>query len=50
MIPNIDALERELAERFATKVELAQGRGGRGKLVIHYHSNDELDGILGKIR
>ena len=39
-----------LAERFATRVELAQGRGGRGKLVIHYHSNDELEGILGKIR
>lgn len=48
--PNITALERELAERFATRVELAQGRGGRGKLVIHYHSNDELDGILDKIR
>jgi ParB family chromosome partitioning protein len=48
--PNIAALERELAERLATRVELAQGRGGRGKLVIHYHSNDELDGILGKIR
>jgi ParB family chromosome partitioning protein len=48
--PNIDALERELAERFSTRVELAQGRGGRGKLVIHYHSHDELDGILGKIR
>jgi len=48
--PNVDALERELAERFATRVEVAHGRGGRGKLVIHYHSNDELDGILGKIR
>ena len=48
--PNISALERELAERFATRVELAQSRGGRGKLVIHYHSNDELEGILGKIR
>jgi ParB family chromosome partitioning protein len=47
---NIADLERELAERFATRVELAQGRGGRGKLVIHYHSNDELEGILGKIR
>src|SRR5690606_10948127 len=47
---NVDALERELAERFATRVELAQGRGGRGKLVIHYHSNDELEGILGKLR
>jgi len=48
--PNIDALERELGERFAARVELAQGRGGRGKLVIHYHSNDELDGILDKLR
>jgi len=48
--PNITALERELGERFATRVELAPGRGGRGKLVIHYHSNDELEGILGKIR
>jgi len=48
--PNVAALEQELAERFATRVELAQGRGGRGKLVIHYHSNDELEGILGRIR
>ncbi|WP_198651444.1 ParB/RepB/Spo0J family partition protein [Dyella sp. C11] len=48
--PNVDALERELGERLATRVEVAQGRGGKGKLVIHYHSNDELDGILGKIR
>ena len=48
--PNIDALERELAERFATRVEVAHGSGGRGKLVIHYHSNDELEGILGKLR
>ena len=43
--PNVDSLERELGERFATKVEVAHGRGGRGKLVIHYHSNDELEGI-----
>ncbi len=48
--PNIADLERELAERFATRVELAQGRGGHGKLVIHYHSADELEGILGKMR
>lgn len=48
--PNIATLERELGERLATRVELAQGRGGRGKLVIHYHSNDELEGILDKIR
>ncbi len=48
--PNIASLERELGERLATRVELAQGRGGQGKLVIHYHSSDELEGILGRIR
>lgn len=48
--PNIDSLERELAERLATRVKLAHGRNGRGKLVIHYHSLDELDGILERIR
>jgi ParB family chromosome partitioning protein len=48
--PNVADLERELGERLAARVELAQGRGGRGKLVIHYHSNDELEGILGRIR
>jgi ParB family chromosome partitioning protein len=48
--PNVANLERELAERFATRVELAQGRGGKGKLIIHYHSMDELDGILTKVR
>lgn len=48
--PDIAALERELAERLSTRVAVAHGRGGRGKLVIHYHSVDELDGILQRIR
>jgi ParB family transcriptional regulator, chromosome partitioning protein len=48
--PDVERLENELAEKFATRVQLAQGRGGKGKLVIHYHSLDELDGILGKMR
>jgi ParB family chromosome partitioning protein len=26
------------------------GRGGRGRLVISYHSLEELDGILERIR
>ena len=39
-------LERDLAEKLATRVKLAHARNGRGKLVIHYHSLDELDGIL----
>ncbi len=48
--PNISALEHDLATKLATRVSLAHGRGGRGKLVIHYHSLDELDGILARIK
>jgi len=48
--PNIESLERELAEKLAAKVRIQHGRGGRGKLVIAYHSVDELDGILERIR
>jgi len=47
--PNIAALERDLAEKLATRVVIAHARNGRGKLVIHYHSVDELDGILGRL-
>ena len=48
--PNIESLERELAEKLAAKVSIQHGRGGRGRLVIAYHSIDELDGILERIR
>jgi ParB family chromosome partitioning protein len=44
--PNIAALERDLAEKLAARVVIAHAKSGRGKLVIHYHSIDELDGIL----
>jgi ParB family chromosome partitioning protein len=47
---NVESLERELAEKLATKVSIQHGRGGSGKLVITYHSLDELDGILERIR
>jgi ParB family chromosome partitioning protein len=48
--PNIAALERDLAEKLATRVVIAHAKNGRGKLVIHYHSIDELDGILERVR
>jgi len=48
--PNIESLEREIAEKLAAKVSIQHGRGGRGRLVIAYHSLDELDGILERIR
>ncbi|HEX7370955.1 MAG TPA: ParB/RepB/Spo0J family partition protein [Rhodanobacteraceae bacterium] len=48
--PDIASLERELSDKLGTRVEIAQGRGGRGKLVINYHSVDALEGILEKLR
>lgn len=47
---DIESLERELSEKLGARVALNHGRGGRGKVVIQYHSLDELDGILQKIR
>jgi ParB family chromosome partitioning protein len=47
---DIVSLERELAEKLAAKVSVQHGRGGRGKLVIAYHSVEELEGILERIR
>ncbi|MBS3895950.1 ParB/RepB/Spo0J family partition protein [Silanimonas sp.] len=43
-------LERELGERLGTRVELQPGRGGKGKLVLHYHGHDTLDGLLDRLR
>ncbi|HET7267982.1 MAG TPA: ParB/RepB/Spo0J family partition protein [Oleiagrimonas sp.] len=47
---DLESLERELSEHLAARVEVVPGRAGRGKLTIHYHSLDELDGILEKVR
>lgn len=48
--PNIRKLQEELAEKLAAKVELRHTRKGKGELRIHYHSLDELDGILARIK
>ncbi len=48
--PNIATLERELAEKLAAKVSIRHGNSGKGQLVITYHSVDELEGILEKVR
>lgn len=48
--PNIRQLESELGEKLGAKVQLQHSSGGKGKLVISYHSLDELDGILARIR
>ena len=48
--PNISKLESELAEKLGAKVHVQHSASGKGKLVISYHSLDELDGILEHIR
>jgi ParB family transcriptional regulator, chromosome partitioning protein len=48
--PDIRRLENDLADKLGATVELQHGTSGKGKLVISYHSLDELDGILAHIR
>jgi ParB family transcriptional regulator, chromosome partitioning protein len=48
--PNISKLETQLAEKLGAKVHVQHSASGKGKLVISYHSLDELDGILEHIR
>jgi len=48
--PDIQRLQDELAERLGAKVMFQHSNGGKGKLVVHYNSLDELDGILAHIK
>jgi len=48
--PDIRHLESALSERLATHVEIKLGSKGKGKLVIDFHSNDVLEGILARIK
>jgi ParB family chromosome partitioning protein len=47
---NIRKLESELSEKLGAKVAVQHTTSGKGKLVISYHTLDELDGILDHIR
>ena len=47
---DIAALERELTEHLGSRVDVVQGRGKKGKLVIHYADFDVLDGVLERLR
>ncbi|HEY5604000.1 MAG TPA: ParB/RepB/Spo0J family partition protein [Gammaproteobacteria bacterium] len=48
--PNIQRLQDELGEKLGAKVALQHANNGKGKLVVHYNSLDELDGILAHIK
>ena len=48
--PDIASRENELSESLGAKVAIAHGRGGKGRLVIHYTDWDTLDGVLERLR
>ena len=48
--PNVSRLQQELSDRFNARVEIQDNGKGKGRLVLFYHSLDELDGILRKLR
>ena len=47
--PDVRHLEESLSEKLGTHVEIRLGSRGKGKLVIDFHGNDVLQGILEKI-
>lgn len=44
--PDIQHLTQQLSDHFKAEVKVEHNKQGKGKLVIQYHSLDELDGIL----
>jgi len=48
--PDVRRLEADLTEKLGARVEVKQGAAGKGRLIISYHSLDELDGILARLR
>jgi ParB family transcriptional regulator, chromosome partitioning protein len=47
--PNVQRLQDELSEKLGAPVQIQHTGSGKGKVVVSYHSLDELDGILGHI-
>jgi ParB family chromosome partitioning protein len=48
--PNIQKLQDDLSEKLGATVQIQHTGSGKGKVVVSYHSLDELDGILTHIR
>src|SRR5689334_12915348 len=48
--PNVQRLQDELSEKLGAVVEIQHTGSGKGKLVVSYHSLDELDGIIAHIK
>lgn len=48
--PDVARLEQSLADQLGARVEIQYSRDGKGKVVIHYSSLEQLEGILNQIR
>ena len=48
--PDTRHLQESLSEKLGAKVVFQLGNNGKGKMLIHYNSIDELDGILEHIK
>jgi len=46
---DVTRLEDTLSQRLGARVSIQHG-GKKGRVVIHYHSLDELDGIIERIK
>lgn len=43
-------LEQDLSDRLGTRVNILTGRNNAGKIIIEYSGNEQLDGILSRLR
>jgi ParB family chromosome partitioning protein len=48
--PNIIRLQDDISEKLGAKVVFQHTSNGKGKVIVHYNSLDELDGILAHIK
>ena len=48
--PDIRLLQDDLSQRLGARVRLRHGASGKGSVVIHYNTLDELDGILSRVK
>jgi ParB family chromosome partitioning protein len=45
--PHLRSIEDGLRQHLGAKVALTRNRNGRGRITISFHSDEELEGILG---
>ena len=44
--PNLAAAQRRLEETLQTKVEIAQAKNRGGRLILHFHDDEELERLF----